>query len=255
MKLLLLVACIVGGLSAQTATVNGKPVSQGELDALLKFAPAELRSVLTKDPSELLRYYGLVDRMAEIAEKDNLPGESPLKEQLALARKQILTNAVYERFFTEHPSTPESEQKFYAAHIDDYTSALVKTAFVPIHAPEDESAARSKAQSLVKQLAMGAEFDELVEKYPADGFPAVFKKSDANVPQAIRTAVFALKKGETTTPIVLSIGVYLVRLQEISVKALDEVRGDVAQRLSTEGFFAWIEGIRKTVVIDTAPKK
>src|SRR4051794_31844588 len=99
-KLLLLAAPLAMILSAEdapTATVNGKPVTKAELDAILKLAPVELQAVLAKDPNALLQYYGLVDRVSEMAEKSKLAEQSPIKEQLLLARKQILTNASYER--------------------------------------------------------------------------------------------------------------------------------------------------------------
>jgi parvulin-like peptidyl-prolyl isomerase len=257
-KLLLLAAPLAMILMAEDsppAIVNGKPVTKAELDAILKLAPAELQAVLAKDPGALLQYYGLVDRVSEMAEKTNLAEQSPIKEQLVLARKQILTNAAYERYFIDHPTTREDEEKFYSEHMDDYTSALVKVVYVPIRTPGDEAAAKAKAQSLVKQLGMGAEFNELADKYPLADFPNVIKKSDANIPEAIRTVVFALKKGGTTGPIVLPNGVYLFRLQDLSVKALNDVRGDVGAQLSNDRFRAWIAEIRKTVTVGAAPAK
>lgn len=63
--------------------MNGKTVSQADLDAILKLAPAELRPAITKNPQELLRYYGFVQRLAEMAEKEGLANQSPLRERLA----------------------------------------------------------------------------------------------------------------------------------------------------------------------------
>jgi hypothetical protein len=83
----------------------------------------------------------------------------------------------------------------------------------------------------------------------------VIRKSDAGIPEPIRTAVFALKKGGTTSPIVLPNGVYLLSLQDLSVKALNDVRGDVADRLANDSFRVWIAEIRKTVVVQAAPAK
>ena len=246
---------ILCGQDAPPAIVNGKPVTKAELDLLLKLAPAELQAMLSKNPGALLDYYGFVDRVAELAEKGNMAAESPVKERLSVARKQILADAANERFFNDHPSTREDEEKFYSEHLDDYTSALVKVVYVPIRQAGDEPAAKAKAESLVKQLGMGAEFDELAEKYPLADFRNVIKKSDTGVSEPIRTAVFALKKGGTTGPIVLPNGVYLLRLQDLSVKALNDVRGDVADRLANDRFRAWIAEIRNSVTVQTSPAK
>lgn len=241
---LVLVACA----GAQNATVNGKAVSQAELDAILKLAPAELQPVLTRDPAELLRYYGLVDRLAEIGEKAKLAEESPTKEQIALARKQILATAASDRYFIDHPLKPEDEQRFYDEHKDEYTSALVKALCVP-------TANASAVSTVVKQLGMGADFDELAEKYPVAGFSNVIKKSDKEVPAEVRNAVFALKPGAVTAPITLPSGAYIIKLQTISVKPIGDVRGDIAQRLSTERFLAWLAEVRQTVTVEPAPKQ
>jgi len=63
-------------------TVDGKPVTQAQLETLLELVPAEQRGPLSADPEELLRFYGFVMRMSEIAEKDKLAQQSPWKEQL-----------------------------------------------------------------------------------------------------------------------------------------------------------------------------
>jgi peptidyl-prolyl cis-trans isomerase C len=258
LRSLLLLAAITFVLCAEDAplpVVNGKPVTKAELDAILKLAPTELQAALSKDPSALLEYYGMVDRVSEMAEKAGLSEQSPIKEQLVLARKQILTNAAYERYFRDHPTTPEDEAKFYAEHLDDYTSALVKVIYLPINETGKEAAAKAKAEALVKQLGMGADFDELAGKFPLAGFPNVIKKSDTSVPEAIRTAVFALKKGGVTSPIVLPNGIYLLFMQDLSVKPLNDVRGEVADRLSNERFRAWVAEIRKSVTVEKTPAK
>jgi PPIC-type PPIASE domain len=234
--------------------VNGKPVSESELAAVLKLAPAELSSVLSKNPDELLRYYGLVDRLAGLAEKANLPSGSPLKEQIELARKQLLATAISDRYFSDHPVTPEDELQFYAAHKDEYTAALVKGLCVPVESSGKAADARAKAESLAKQIQSGAEFDALAAEYPIRDFGNVISKTDKTVPEPIRSAVFALTPGRDTAPIPLAGGVFILRLQSVSVKPLNEVRGDVVQRVSNERFFNWMAEIRKAVTVEYSPR-
>lgn len=102
---------------------------------------------------------------------------------------------------------------------------------------------------------MSADFDELAEKNPLTGFPNVIKKSDVTMPEPIRTAVFALKKGGTPAPITLPNGVYLIRLQDLSVQALNDARGDVVQRLDNDRFSAWMMEIDKSVIVEMPPAK
>src|SRR4051812_18725351 len=82
-------------LCAQTATdpkavVNGKTVAVSDIDSLLGDAPPEARTKLLGNPDELFRYYGFIDKMADMAEKDKLFEMSPYKEQLETERKKIL---------------------------------------------------------------------------------------------------------------------------------------------------------------------
>jgi parvulin-like peptidyl-prolyl isomerase len=246
--------CASPALSQQRqAIVNGKPVTEAELTAVLKLAPAELSAVLSKKPDELLRYYGLVDRLAGLAEKANLAAESPFKEQLELARKQLLATAISDRYFTDHPVTPEEEQQFYSAHKDGYTSALVKGICVPIESAAKAAEASAKAEELAKQIGTPADFDGMAAKYPIRDFSNTIGKADAKIPEAVRSAVFGLKPGSHTSPIVLPSGVYILRLESLTVKPLAEVRGDVVQQLSAERFFAWMAEVRKSVTVEYSP--
>lgn len=257
-KLLLVtapLAMIMIAQDAPVAIVNGKPVTRAELDALLAVLPLEEREAVSKDPTALLKYYGMLERVAEIAEKEKLPEQSPIKEELMLARRHSLATAMSARYMANHPSTPEDQEKFYKEHLDDYTSALVKVIYVPMNGPADESAAKAKAGALVKQLAMGADFDELAEKNPFTGFPNVIKKSDMMAPEAIRTAVFALKKGGITAPVVLPNGVYLIRLHDLSIQALNDVRGDVTQRVDNDRLRTWMLAIDQSVTVVIPPAK
>lgn len=257
-KVLLLVLPMAMSLPAEDAPlpiVNGKQLTQAEFDALLKVAPPDLTVNVGKDPAPLLRYYGMLQRVSEMAEKAKLSEDSALKEELRLTRMTILTNATFAKYLNDHPSTPDDQEKYYAEHLADYTSALVKVVYIPIGQAGEENVANAKAQSLVKQLAMGAEFDELAEKYPLAGFPNVIKKSDRSIPEAIRTAVFALKKNGVTAPIALPNGVYLFRLQDLSVKALNDVRGDVELGVSNDRSRAWMLAIDKSITVEIPPAK
>jgi len=52
--------------------LDGKPVTQSQLEALIELVPQDQRPAMTGDPDELLRFYGFIMRMAEFAEKEKL---------------------------------------------------------------------------------------------------------------------------------------------------------------------------------------
>jgi hypothetical protein len=204
-------------LDAQTvAIVNGKPVDEAELQAFKASLPPQMAAIAGSQES-LLRYYGFVNRMAELAEKEGLASRSPYKEQLALQRKQILSQAMATEYGRDTPVTPEDEQKFYDAHRDLFVIAAVTA----VRAPEKPATALSQ-----------------VRRY------------DDSLPSAIRDAVFAAKPGELTRPITLPDGVYVFRVERFTPQPLQEVRGYVAKAVSDDRFQSWMAAVTKSVTVE-----
>jgi peptidyl-prolyl cis-trans isomerase C len=236
--------------SEPKAKVNGKPITEAEIEVLTKLAPAEIQPLIAKDPQEILRWYGLMDRLAELAEKQKLTEDAAVRAQLDLARKQSLASALSDRVLAA-PVTPEEQEKFYNENKADYTFALVKVIAVPIATAAKSDAAKAQADALAAQLRAGANFDVLAEKYPVDSsFANVIGQSDTKVPELIRRAVFALKTGEVSGPVATPGAVFLFRLQAVDVKPLDESRGDIVHRVSSQRFYEWLAKVRESVVIE-----
>jgi hypothetical protein len=200
------------------AIVNGKPVTQAELDAFKVTLPPQM-TALTGD--NLLRYYGFIQRMAELAEKAGLPDKSPYKEQLALQRVLILSQAIGAEYGRDTPITADDEQAFYAAHKDLFVVADVAV----VRAPDKAKAAE------LKQI----------------------RRYDDNFSSAVRDAVFAVKPGETTRPITQPDGVYVFRIVRITPQPFDAVRGYVAKALSDQRYQQWIASVTQSVTV-TAPR-
>lgn len=229
-------------------TVDGKPVTQAQLETLLELVPAEQRGPLSADPEELLRFYGFVMRMSEIAEKDKLAQQSPWKEQLELGRRWVLTLAE----MSEHgkgsmPSSAEVE-KYYEAHKDAYTTIFVTVAEVPIKNASEVADALEKANDLSKKIEGGGDFTAIAKQYPESPEFKSFKKSD-KLPPEIKDPILQLKPGKVTKPILRPSGVFLIRLDKVEVTPLDNIRGDIVRDLQNDQYQTWMNGIRKSVVI------
>jgi parvulin-like peptidyl-prolyl isomerase len=229
-------------------TVDGKPVNQAQLEALINLVPEQARAGITGNQDELLRYYGFVSRMAEMAEKSKLWEQTPYKEQLELGRKTVLAVAQMAEY-SKNLNIPAAEvDKYYADHKDDFTTANVTVVQVPLKSAADAAAAKTKAETLWKQVQGGADFAALAKQYPVEGEFHSFKKSDA-IPQEIKDAVFQLKAGGVTRPVALPNGVFLVKLDSLVVKSMSEARGDVLKTLQDAKFQAWMNDVRKSVVV------
>ena len=213
----LLALLFAAALHAQTvAIVNGKAVDEAELQAFKATLPPQMAPVM-KSSDSLLRYYGFVSRMADLAEKAGLADKSPYKEQLALVRKQVLSQAMAVEYGRDIPITPADEQNFYDSHKDLFLLADVTAVRVP-------------------------------EK-PATNLSQV-RRYDDSIPSAIRDAIFAAKPGETTRPISQPDGVYIFRVDRITPQPFSEVRGHVAKAVSDDRYQSWMAAVTQSVTVE-----
>jgi parvulin-like peptidyl-prolyl isomerase len=235
----LLLLFSAAALHAQTvAVVNGKPVDAAELQAFQAGLPP--MPGLTANPDNLLRYYGLVSRMAELAEKSGVANQSPHKEQLAAQRKLLLFQAMTTEYGRDLPITPEDEQKYY----DQHKELFVRADVIALRVPD-----KAKADDLSKQIQSGADFAALARQYPAANYAQV-RRYDDSVPSAIRDPLFAVKPGEITRPIPLPDGVYILRLDRVTPQPFSEVRGYAAKAFSDDRHQAWIAAVTKSVTVE-----
>ena len=234
---ILLLLCAAAALPAQTiAIVNGKPVSQAELNAFKLGLPPGMNV----DPEYTLRYYGLVSRMAELAEKSGLADQSPYKEQLAAQRKLLLFQAITAEYGKDLPMTMEDAQKYYDQHKGTFVVADVTA----LRAPD-----KAKAEELAKKLGAGANFADLAKQFPAPNYPPV-RRYDDNIPSLVRDPVFAVKPGELTRPITMPDGVYILRVERITPLPFSEVRDFAAKLFSDDRHQAWMASVSKSVTVE-----
>jgi len=228
--------------------VDGKPVNQAQLEALINLVPEQQRGAIATNQEELLRYYGFVSRMAEMAEKQKLGEMSPYKEQLELGRKTVMAVAAMSEYSKNLGITSAEVEKYYEDHKDTFTTANVTVVQVPIASDAEAESVKARAEALWKQLKAGGDFSASAKKYPVEGDFHSFKKSDP-IPAEIKDAVFALKPGEITRPVARPNAVFILRLDSLTVKPLQDARGDVLKTLQDAKFQAWMDGVRKSVVV------
>jgi peptidyl-prolyl cis-trans isomerase C len=78
------------GPTTVVATVNGKPVTAGEVESLLAGAPPEMQEQLRGDRRMFIRQYALVSKLADGAVEEELQEKTPFKEKLEWSRMQVL---------------------------------------------------------------------------------------------------------------------------------------------------------------------
>ena len=62
-----------------------------------------------------------------------------------------------------------------------------------------------------------------------------------NLPDPVRTAIFALKTGEVSEPVKQANGFYLFRAEEITYRPLAEARSDIFNELKQQHYREWLD--------------
>jgi len=168
-------------------------------------------------------------------------------EQAALADVDLLTLSVKDliaservdaqavkTFYDQNPQRFGEPEQRRASHILLELSGSASES--------DRAKALDQAQSILRSIREGKDFAQLARQFSKDSGSAAqggdlgFFGRDAMV-KAFADAVFALKAGELSEPVVSEFGVHIIKLTEIRVaklKAFERVRGDIELQLKQE---------------------
>ncbi len=218
-------------------------MSLSDLESLYGSLPPQIRN----SPEAIFRYYGFLDKMAAKGEASKLYELSPYKEKLDAFRKQTLAEAVMQQFVNDVDIPDEEIKGYFDKHKGDFDIAKVQALLIPISSPAEEASATAKAAQLAPQLKDGTNIAVLFAQYPAN--LSEVRKGDIKVPADVRKAVFALKPGEVSQPIVQPGGVFVVRLDKITVVDYAQAKPYVRAAISDSKLQAFLEEVQKSVTV------
>jgi hypothetical protein len=247
--------------------VDGVKVTAADLQQVVTSSAPALQETLKKDPMELLRYYGFIQRLAGLAESAKLDQQSPQRERLRILRMQILAEGQLTAGYSQLEVRAEEQRKYYDDNRSRYASAKVKVIYLPFMANQSTSAdpkagkimteaqARAKAEKLVRELRAGADFVALVKQHSEhtesvakDGDFGTIRGAD-NYPEEIKNAVLGAKAGAIAGPIRLANGYYIFRVDESDTQTYDQVKSDLYSELKDQRWRAWMDKVRTSVEV------
>ena len=155
--------------------------------------------------------------------------------------------------------SPDEVKAYYDAHPEEFSVgkenfrvAQILVALPPNPTPDQVAAARTKADSIHKQLLDGADFGKLARQYSDDdsksqgGELGDFSRGDMIDP--IQNAVDHMKVGDISEPIHTEHGFHIIKLEahdQAGFKPFSEVSGQVRERLVSEKaqrqFGTWVD--------------
>ena len=216
------------------ATVNGKPITQLDLD----LAEAEIGSDLGNLPTAtkrrvLVEYLIETVLFADAAKSKNLDSGTDFKQRMEYLQRRALRESYFENVIKSEISE-STAKSFY----DDSVKGLK---------PQEEIKARhilvdteADADDLLERIGRGAEFAELAKKHSKDpgtkhngGLLGFFTRGQM-VP-AFEEAAFNLPQGEISEPVKSRFGWHLIKVEEKRTKpipAFEEVKDKILNSLA-----------------------
>jgi peptidyl-prolyl cis-trans isomerase C len=229
---------------------DGAKLTMGEFRGLYAALPPNMQQMALSNRPEFLHEYSLMRKLSRMAEEKKLDQESPYKEALVFSRMMVLWQAAMMDINNATTVEPAEIVKFYDANKEKYKTVKVKAIYIPYGSaakgkkPLTEDEAKAKAAKLAASARAGGDFVKLVKENSEDetsrakdGDFATFRVSD-NIPDAIRSAVFALKQGETSEPVGQPNGFYVFRSEELTYRPMSQVRDEIYSEIKNQRYKA-----------------
>ena len=255
--LLLLAACnkadapAAAASAERVATVNGKPLPKSEFELYVANMNRQAGSEISAEQKgELLDQYISMHLAAEEAEKAGVDKDQKVRDQLALARLQVLVDAGLQKYLEAHPVQDSELRPEY----DTQVAALPRE-YHARHILVDDQAA---AEAITKELKGGADFAKLAAKRSKDpssksGGDLGWFSLDTMVPP-FADAVKAMQPGQLTDePVRSQYGWHVIKLEETratSAPPFDEVKDRVKMIVQRKKLQTHLEELRKAAKVE-----
>jgi peptidyl-prolyl cis-trans isomerase C len=240
---------------AVVATVDGKPVTAGDVRIAFRFLPQQYYFL----PAEFLFETVLnqmidVKLMASAAEAEGLDTED-IERQVAFYRERMLRQAYLETKAAA-AITPDTVKARYDAEVKDTPPEDEVRAHHILVATEEE------AKAIAEQLAQGADFQTLAKEKSIDETSATnggdlgyFKKGKMVAPFA--EAAFATEPGKISAPVQTQFGWHLIQVDDrrpAATPTYEELAPEIRETLMTELVNQATQDVRADAKIDIVAK-
>jgi peptidyl-prolyl cis-trans isomerase C len=235
----------------RVATVNGKALPKSEFDLYVaNMSRQSGREVTEEQKGQLLDQYVSMQLAAEEAEKAGIEKDLKVRDQLALARLQVLVDAGLQKYLEAHPVQESELRPEYDAQV-----AALPREYHARHILVDDQAA---AVAITKELQGGADFAKLAAKRSKDsssksGGDLGWFTLDTMV-KPFADAVKTMQPGQLTEqPVQSQYGWHVIKLEEsraTSAPPFDEVKDRVKMIVQRKKLQTHLEDLRKAAKVE-----
>ena len=234
-------------LTDVVATINGQPWTRADLEEYIDALPQDRQTIYQTNPQEFLRQLAIVEYMANLADKENVLADGRFKYRYRFERSRMMGDFIQQKKQNATQASDDEVAASYKKNSDKYTTAKIRMIYISFVTPPaegtSEESAKAKAQDLYLRLKGGADFIKLVQAHSEqlkeqDGSLGTLTKADA-IPEAIKTVMFSLKKGEFSTPTRHDNGYYIFLCDDQVVQPMAEVRDSISADVRAGKFRDW----------------
>jgi hypothetical protein len=247
------------------ATVNGRKITRSEYKKILDAQDGAMRTLAEKQPKAFLEQYALYETVLAAAEKAGLDKQSPFKEKIAMARRQVLVTGLIDARHAAFAVNPEQVQAYYEKNKALYRQVMVRVIFVSgmsetrnlgngqIIKALTPDEIKEKAITAAKLAKEGTDFAKVAKEYSDDQdsaakggeFPHPIRPNSNNVPLPIREALFAGKAGDVVGPITHETGYYIFKIESTGLAPLDQVNEEIVREMKDASLKQWLDEFKK----------
>ena len=234
------------------ATMGGKQITAKQAADMLKALTPADRKKYEGNLAAVVQQLYMTDQISGEAAKLGLDQQDPWKEQLRLARANILTQAYLTKMGTASTGPMADEAKrYYDAHPSDFDQvklAAIEVTFSPPGTPaasganaRTEAQAQDKVNEVEKKIKAGGEFATLA-RTDSDNQQTATRGGDLSalsveqLPPDIKNAVSKLQPNQVSEPVRTNGGFWIFKLESRTKVPLDQVRPNIVQKLQLDKY-------------------
>lgn len=249
---------------------DGAKFTMKDFKAYYNVLPQQNQQMAMRDKAAFLHQWAVLRKLTQMGDEKKLGELQPYKEAIQHARMQVMVQAVINDLLNQIVIESSDIAKYYEANKNKFAQVKVKAIYITYSdnpsstsggkKPLTEAEAKAKAEKLLEQIRGGADFVKLVKENSEDessrdkdGDFATLHFND-NIPDAFRAAIFKLKQGEVSEPLKQPNGYYLLRAEEVSYRALSEVRDTIYNDLKNQKYNEWMVKMDQETKVQINPE-
>jgi hypothetical protein len=240
--------------------VGGVPVKQEEFESTIgdiePQGDPDKAEASEKDRRRLGNDYASVLMLSQMAVANHLDSTPEIRQKLAVARLQILSDAQFTRLLDKNKSTPEEREAYYKAHLSDFDRVQVRRLFIwkvgngskNTHGLSSVDA-KARASAILQASASGGDAIKLAEMFKGsdqgilDDQPLPFIRGQ--LPAALDKTAFTMKVGQWVQAEDTPDHVILVYLAGRDRQPLSDVSALVGKLVQGEKMEKELDALRK----------